>query len=106
MFYYFIDMENSMFQNAPLSRHITTIAAYFRLYLPNLLPNVDKIIYLDGDTITFDDLKEMYDIKMDEYYIKGFLDIGNDNLLPNNDNYIFSGVILINLENIFEKIIL
>ena len=95
-----INMENSMFQNASLSRHITTIAAYFRLSLPDLLPNVDKIIYLDGDTITFDDLKEMFDINMDEYYIKGFLDVGNDNLLPNNDKYICSGVILINLENL------
>ena len=49
-------MKNFLFQKAILSRHIIISAAYYRLYLPNLLSNIDKIIYLDGDIITFDDL--------------------------------------------------
>ena len=35
-----------------------TIVAYYRLSLSDLLPNIDKIIYLDGDTLTFDNLKK------------------------------------------------
>lgn len=93
------NMTNFKFQNARLSGHIQTNAAYYRLVLPNLLPNIDKIIYLDGDTLTFDDLKEMYDIDMENYYYKGFLDI-NHKFNLNIDNYICSGVLLINLENL------
>ena len=36
-----------------------SIASYYRLSLQDLLPNVDKIIYLDGDTLVFGDLKEL-----------------------------------------------
>ena len=50
------DMKNK-FKSEKLYRHITT-PAYYRLYLPNLLSNIEKIIYLDGDTLTFDDLKK------------------------------------------------
>jgi lipopolysaccharide biosynthesis glycosyltransferase len=63
------DMKNFLFQKAILSRHIRTSAAYYRLYLPNLLSNIDKIIYLDGDIITFDDLKKMFDIDMKGFYL-------------------------------------
>ena len=62
------DMKNFLFQKAILSRHIIISAAYYRLYLPNLLSNIDKIIYLDGDIITFDDLKKMFDIDMKGFY--------------------------------------
>jgi len=64
----FFNMKNNfLFQKANLSRHIKTFASYFRLCLSYLLPNIDKIIYLDGDTLTFDDLKNLYDINMDDY---------------------------------------
>ena len=58
------------------------------------------MIYLDGDTLTFNDLKKMYDINMEGFYYKGFLDVNKDKFLPNNDNYICSGVLLINLKNL------
>jgi lipopolysaccharide biosynthesis glycosyltransferase len=94
------NMTNFKFKNAKLSGRMQSIATYYRLILPELLPNINKIIYLDGDTLILDDLKEMYDINMDNYYYKGFLDTGKDYFLPNNDNYICSGVLLINLENL------
>ena len=68
--------------------------------LPILLPNINKIIYLDGDTITLIDLKEMYDIDMDNYYYKGFLDYLKDSFNPHNNLYLCSGVLLINLEEL------
>ena len=91
-------ITNFKFKNAFLSNNLP-ITAYYRLILPDLLPNIDKIIYLDGDTIIFDDLKQMYDINMDFYYFKGFLDI-NEYFKVQNDNFICSGVLLINLENL------
>ena len=94
------NMTNFKFKNAKLSGPMQSIATYYRLILPELLPNINKIIYLDGDTLILDDLKEMYDINVDNYYYKGFLDIGIDLFLPNNDNYICAGILLINLENL------
>lgn len=94
-----INMTNFKFKNEWLSRHINTISTYYRLVLPDILPNIDKIIYLDGDRITFKDLKEMYDINMDNYYYKGFLDI-NERFNLKIDNYICAGILLINLENL------
>ena len=49
-----IDMGND-FKNAKNDARITT-PAYYRLSLSEILPNVDKIIWLDGDTIVFKDL--------------------------------------------------
>ncbi len=45
-------------------------------------------------------LKKMYDINMEGFYYKGFIDIIIDKFLPKNRNYICAGVLLINLEEI------
>ena len=65
----FIDM-NEMFieqKNLPLAK-------YYRLALHDKLPNIDKIIYLDGDTIIFEDLSELFNLDMKGFFILGFLD--------------------------------
>ena len=48
-----INMNNS-YKLAPSNNRIT-LPTYYRLSLSNLLPNIDKIIYLDSDTIVFKD---------------------------------------------------
>ena len=94
----FIDMKEQ-FKTAKTKGYITT-PAYYRLSLSDLLPNIHKIIYIDGDTLTFSDLKEMYIIDMENYYYKGFLETNIDAFHPNNTLYICSGVLLINLEEL------
>ena len=37
---------------------------YYRLVLPELLPNYDKVLYLDSDTIAMDDVAKIYDMKI------------------------------------------
>ena len=78
-----------------------TIAKYYRLALHEKLKNIDKIIYLDGDTMIFEDLKEMYNLNMRGYYILGFLDNLFWALLEygiKNAIVINSGVILMDLK--------
>ena len=104
-----IDMGNA-FKEANSDTRITT-PAYYRLNLSELLPNLDKIIWLDGDTITFKDLTDMINLDMNGYYYKGFIDSNVDGLAPFGikcKKYICSGVMLINLkalrnDNIHEK---
>ena len=52
-------IANSFFENWPSMRW--SRAAYYRLILPDLLPDLEKIIYLDCDLAVLDDLGKLYD---------------------------------------------
>jgi hypothetical protein len=98
---YLIDMKDK-YKDAWKSGRVT-IPAYYRLSLPMILPYIDKILWLDGDTLIFTDLKEMYDIDMKGYYYKGFLDsVPNDVdvFTTENDHAICSGIMIINLDEL------
>ena len=69
--------------------------------LADFLPNINKIIYLDGDTIILTDLSEMINIKMENKFIMGFLDNGykfSNTFGIKTFKYITAGVILLNLK--------
>lgn len=79
-----------------------TQATFYRLLLP-ILMNIERILYLDGDTLTFKDLREMYNLDFNDTYILGSLDYisnGVDYLGLKSEKYINDGVILMNLEKI------
>lgn len=42
---------------------------YYRLVLPELLPNYDKVLYLDSDMIAMDDVAKIYDENVDGYIL-------------------------------------
>ena len=80
------------------------LAVYYRISLPSLLPNVDKIIYTDIDAINLEDLTEMYNIQFkDNMYFCGTLD--TISLIKElkqfgikTNKYINAGIMLINLK--------
>jgi len=82
------------------------LTAYYRISLPSLLTNIDKIIYSDLDGIIFDDLSEMYSIKFKEQmYFCGSLDYFHmvheiEKFGIKINKYINSGFLLINLKAI------
>ncbi len=96
-----IDMSDK-YKNAYDKGHITT-PTYYRLSLPDLLPDLDKIIWMDGDTLIFKDLSEMFNVDMKNYYFKGFLDnawkFGED-FGVETPNYICAGVMVVNLKEL------
>lgn len=76
------------------------IAAYYRLFLPDLLPYFSRIIYVDYDIIILGDLDEMFHLDLKGYNLKAIIDPN-----PNWNNHIFmhpkyicSGVLLMNLK--------
>lgn len=90
------------------SSHVTEIGMA-RIYLPDLLPKeVEKVLYLDADTLILTDLKDLYNEKLDNYIAGMVLDI-DDNVDFENKIYLFkkdyfnSGVILINLKKAREE---
>ncbi len=77
-------------------------AAYYRLLLP-IIVYTDRIIYLDGDTLTITDLAKMYDSNFDNNYVLGVPGIaawGLDYLGIKFKNWINDGVLLINSKKI------
>ena len=66
-------LMSDKYKNEKVDERIKT-PSYYRLELHNLLPNVSKIIWMDGDTGVFEDLTELINIDMKGNYILGFLD--------------------------------
>ena len=90
-------------------RHITS-AAYFRLQLPSLLEHAGKCIYLDCDVLVCQDLSELFCTDISEKYIAGVRAPRHYRTekaiqetlwgleIPAIDQYINSGVMLMNLD--------
>jgi lipopolysaccharide biosynthesis glycosyltransferase len=57
-----------------ISRHIT-IETYFRLFIPYILNNYNKVLYFDGDMICLNDVAELYNKKIDNNLIAAVRDI-------------------------------
>lgn len=82
-----------------------TVASFYRSIAAELIKNVDKIIYLDGDTLTFGDLSEMFKLNMDNFYFRGIREILPKGIEKEIDQsrFICAGVMLMNLKLIREN---
>ena len=82
-----------------------TVASFYRSILGELLKDVDKIIYLDGDTLIYGDLVEMYKLNMSNLYFRGIRELIPNGYLDEIDKtrFICAGVMLMNLKLIREN---
>ena len=95
----FIHMKNNNLKNARKDRY--PMEAYYRLLLPDIIPRINRIIYLDGDTFIFKDLNEMYNLEMNNSIILGFADNNYKSAELfglKTYAYITSGVLLLDLK--------
>ena len=76
-----------------------TIATYYRLKLASLLPNIDKIIYLDCDMVVNSSLESLYNTNLDNYLAAGVQDI-NKKVIRKNPSYVNAGMLVFNLDSI------
>ena len=98
-----LDRFRSVQINVP---HIGTSSMY-RLLIPDLLTDADKCIYIDSDTVVEGDIRELFDEDVRDVYLAGVKDIGvtvhpekslwQRQNIPSLDQYINSGVLLMNL---------
>src|SRR5690606_9686017 len=66
----FINLENKELDIYIDQRY--TIAASYRLLLPDLLPDYDKVLYIDCDVIVRNDLSTLFSItNIENYYLAG-----------------------------------
>ena len=97
----YINMRNK-YKNLQLNYRLTT-PAYYRLSLQDILPHEKRIIYLDGDTLVYEDLNELFNLEMKGNVIMGFLDNAPNALKSfgiNNATVLCSGVLLIDLDGL------
>lgn len=70
----FYDMKPEMLENIQLNdimlngKKMYSIATYYRMFLPSLLPDdIDRILYLDCDIIVLQNVSELYGLNMEGY---------------------------------------
>ena len=92
----------------------TSLTTYARLFMPSLLPkDIDKLLYLDCDSLIVGSFKELWQMDISEYYCAAVLGTMNNNILKlygfdEEDSYINAGFLLVNLkkwreDNVEEK---
>ena len=110
----FHKIDDSRFEKFGLTIGHITRETYFRYMIAEVLPNIDSVLYLDGDTIVNGDISELFDTDLTNCYCAGVSDIyiesvGYKKTLELDGLYINAGVILFNLDemrktNIAEKL--
>ena len=99
----FIQINPDLLQGFPVHGHIT-IATYFRLLLPAILPwAVDKIIFMDCDMIVVDCLRELWEMDLQTAPMAAVIDRSQTENrqrigLAEDSYYFNAGVLLINLQ--------
>lgn len=81
------------------------VEVFFKLDIPFILKDLDKVLYLDCDMIAVNNFKELFDINIDNYTVAAAKDklISNSHLkkikLNKSNGYFNSGLLLINIKN-------
>ena len=104
----FVFVEKSVFEKAPERKNISK-ETYYRLLAFELLPEVDKILYLDADILVTGSLAKLYHRDITNACIGAVLDQGEvqtDRIhkmklgLKKETGYVNAGVLLMNLDRI------
>ncbi len=102
----FIDVSNFDFSKFPLNRDWISATTYYRLYLPDVLPqDMDKCIYMDCDMLAEDDLAKLWSYNLDDY-IAGVVEdeSSKENVerlnLPPENKYFNAGMIVFNMKRL------
>lgn len=100
----FVKIDESLFEDyKQIKTHAyLSLASYYRLKISTLLPQIDKIIYIDCDVVINKDLSGLFETLIDDSVAAGVKDI-NFRMLRKNPTYVNSGVLLMDLKKIKEQ---
>ena len=109
-----IKMDESLFSDLTLSKWVT-VQAWFRIKLPDLCKDLDKVLYLDCDTLILGNLDELFSLDLTDKYLAGVKDVwGVSKYVKRLDMksgvYVNSGMLLFNCdycrkEHFFDKVV-
>jgi lipopolysaccharide biosynthesis glycosyltransferase len=102
----FITVDENLFTKWPNNWGHVNLMTYYRLLLPHILPYVDKIIYIDTDTIVYGDIADLWSISLTDHdLIAGCVEHLVKPEIPNNIHmqnspYINAGVMILNCKSL------
>ena len=107
----FVDMKEKLdvLADKLVTRDYYTKTTYYRLFIPNMYPNLDKALYLDSDIIVTGDISELYNTELENNLVGAipdmavqntpvFIDYVEDALGVKASNYFNAGILLMNLK--------
>ena len=100
----FINIDESLFDEyKKVKTHsYITLATYYRLKLPTLLPNINRIIYFDCDFIINSSLKELFNTDMGTCPVAGSNDL-KKKMVAKNPTYVNAGMLVFDLKTMREQ---
>ncbi|MGN0457136.1 MAG: glycosyltransferase family 8 protein [Acutalibacteraceae bacterium] len=102
----FVPLSASL-ENTDINLQKWNISTFGRLFEASSLPDVDKVIHIDCDTVVDGSLKDLWELDMSHAIVAGAPDCLSDDykfnigLMP-DDTYINAGIIVMNLQRIRE----
>lgn len=96
---FFVDSTDERVGNLKAGGHISS-ATYIRFDIPDLLSQLDKVLYLDADLVICDDLTEFWSVNIESYFVAAienpFFDRYKSLNMKPSSGYFNAGVLLIN----------
>lgn len=109
----FHEIDSAEFECIKNRTHGFTIGTMFRCMLPDLLPDLSKIVYLDADIFVNTDIKELWEFDINDYCLAAVVDEGVIKFhIPNilykypeidRNQYFNAGVLCMNLRKIKQR---
>lgn len=84
-----------------LKSFANSYSTYYRLYLSEIFPDINRGLIFDSDAMILKDLDEFYLLDMDNIYYRGCFDVCEGNMSKYNfynDHYICCGILLANFD--------
>lgn len=101
---FFYDLSNIRERLGNLKVETISLSAYSRLFIADILPdNIDKVIYMDCDSLILNSFQELMNLDIDNYLLAGVEDVVDFSFktrldIPEKAKYINSGMLLMNLK--------
>lgn len=110
----FVDVNKQLeeIKNKLYTRNYYSNTTYYRLFLPELYPQYEKVVYIDSDTVCLADIAELYNVDMEDNLIAAVpdgaiqsIEIFQDYVervvgVADYNNYFNAGVIVMNLKEL------
>lgn len=100
----FVKIDNEMFADylSVKTHSYISIPTFYRLKLPTLLPNVDRVIYFDCDMVINSSLKDLFNSDLADCPVAGVKDL-NKRMLKKNPTYVNAGMLVMDIKNMREQ---
>lgn len=100
----FYDLSNIRERLGNLKVETISLSSFSRLFIADILPdNIDKVIYMDCDSLILNSFEELMSLNIDNYLLAGVEDIVDFSFktrlnIPDKAKYINAGMFLMNLK--------